>query len=189
MSLSEPAIDVHEALERIPALSLLSEDLRKLLEASFEAVEFSLGDEIVREGEDADAFYLLVDGSARVVKRVVGGRRGGAERPPQRRQLRRDGAARGLDARRDRPRQRARRGPAPRPGGLRGAARARIPRYGRCSRRSPTSARSGTSCACSRASRSSRTTRSRSSAPSSSASRSRPARRSSVRATRPGRCT
>ena len=73
MSLSEPAIDVHEALGRIPALSLLSEDLRKLLEASFEAVEFSLGDEIVREGADADAFYLLVDGSARVVKRVAAG--------------------------------------------------------------------------------------------------------------------
>jgi ATP-binding cassette subfamily B protein len=70
MSLSEPAIDVHEALERIPALSLLSNDVRRLLEASFEAVEFSLGDEIVREGEDADAFYLLVEGSARVVKRV-----------------------------------------------------------------------------------------------------------------------
>src|SRR5262245_22076328 len=73
MSLTEPAIDVHEALERIPALSLLGEDVRKLVEASFEAVEYTLGDEIVREGEAADAFYLLVDGSARVVKHTASG--------------------------------------------------------------------------------------------------------------------
>ena len=73
MSLPEPTLDIHEALERIPALTLLSDEVRKLVEASFEAVAYSLGDEIVREGDPADAFYVLVDGSARVVKRSVTG--------------------------------------------------------------------------------------------------------------------
>ena len=73
MSLPEPTLDIHEALERIPALTLLSDEVRKLVEASFEAVAYSLGDEIVREGDPADAFYVLVDGSASVVKRSVTG--------------------------------------------------------------------------------------------------------------------
>ena len=38
MSLPEPTLDIHEALERIPALTLLSDEVRKLVEASFEAV-------------------------------------------------------------------------------------------------------------------------------------------------------
>jgi HlyB family type I secretion system ABC transporter len=73
MTSSEPAIDVHEALAQIHALSLLGDDVRKLLDASFDAVEYSLGDEIVREGDAADAFYLLVNGTARVVKRMETG--------------------------------------------------------------------------------------------------------------------
>jgi ATP-binding cassette subfamily B protein len=72
MSLCEATIDV-EALEHLPALSLLSGDVRRLLAVSFERVEFSIGEEIVREGERADAFYLLVDGRARVVKRTTTG--------------------------------------------------------------------------------------------------------------------
>lgn len=69
MSVSEAPMDVHAALKHLPALSLLAEEVRELVVASFEPVSFSFGDVIVREGEPADAFYLLVSGSARVVKR------------------------------------------------------------------------------------------------------------------------
>jgi HlyB family type I secretion system ABC transporter len=68
MSISEAPVDVHEALGHLPALSLVTEEVRGLLAASFEPVSFSFGDVIVREGEAADAFYLLVSGTARVVK-------------------------------------------------------------------------------------------------------------------------
>jgi ATP-binding cassette subfamily B protein len=73
MSASETVIDVHEALERLPALSLLTEEVRGIVSASFEPVTFSFGDVIVREGDPADAFYLLASGTARVVKRSEGG--------------------------------------------------------------------------------------------------------------------
>ena len=73
MGSPEFAVDVEEALGQIAALSLLSEDVRRLIASSFEPVAYGLGDVIVREGDPADAFYLLVDGSARVVKRGTNG--------------------------------------------------------------------------------------------------------------------
>src|SRR5579872_6224601 len=73
MSTSDATVDVRSALEPLAALSLLSSDARELVTASFEPVAYSLGDVIVREGEHADAFYLLVSGSARVVKQGTSG--------------------------------------------------------------------------------------------------------------------
>jgi HlyB family type I secretion system ABC transporter len=60
--------DLQRALEDLPALSLLTEDVRRLVAASFEAVSYPFGAVIVREGEPAHAFYLLTSGTARVVK-------------------------------------------------------------------------------------------------------------------------
>jgi ATP-binding cassette subfamily B protein len=66
MSISDS--DVHQALKDLPALSLLTEEVRRLVAASFEPLSFPFGAVIVREGDPADAFYLLTFGSARVVK-------------------------------------------------------------------------------------------------------------------------
>src|SRR5438128_1627922 len=66
MSVSEA--DAQQVLEDLPALSLLTEDVRRLVAASFEPVSFPFGAVIVREGDPADSFYLLASGSARVVK-------------------------------------------------------------------------------------------------------------------------
>ena len=61
-----------EALASLPALAHLSGDARRLVEDSFVAVSYPFGSVIVREGDPADAFYVLVAGSARVVKRGEG---------------------------------------------------------------------------------------------------------------------
>jgi ABC-type bacteriocin/lantibiotic exporter with double-glycine peptidase domain/CRP-like cAMP-binding protein len=53
----------------LPAFALLPEQVRTLVAASFEPVSFPFGAVIVREGDDADAFYVLAAGSARVLKR------------------------------------------------------------------------------------------------------------------------
>lgn len=53
---------------RIGFLQFLSPDLRTLVESSFVPVQFAFGTPIVREGDDADAFYVIVSGRARVVK-------------------------------------------------------------------------------------------------------------------------
>src|SRR5690348_107439 len=65
--------DTREVLGQIPALSLLTDEVRRLVEASFEPVEYSLGDVIVRQGDPADAFYVMRSGSARVVKQAENG--------------------------------------------------------------------------------------------------------------------
>src|SRR5262245_60215350 len=65
MALSEQTRD--DALQHLPALSLLSDDARGLVVGSFEDVSYPFGTVIVREGEPADAFYLVVSGTARVV--------------------------------------------------------------------------------------------------------------------------
>ena len=46
----------------------MQEDVRKLVAESFEPVSFPFGAVIVREGDEADAFYVLLSGSARAVK-------------------------------------------------------------------------------------------------------------------------
>jgi HlyB family type I secretion system ABC transporter len=66
MSFSEASLE--KAIEHLPALTLLSEDVRRLLTASFEPVAYPFGGVIVREGDPGDAFYVLISGTARVVK-------------------------------------------------------------------------------------------------------------------------
>jgi len=54
--------------EDLPAFALLPDEVRALVVESFETVLYPFGAVIVREGDEADAFYVLADGSARVVK-------------------------------------------------------------------------------------------------------------------------
>ena len=58
-----------DALASLALLAHLSGDARSLVEDSFVAVSYPFGSVIVREGDPADAFYVLVTGTARVVKR------------------------------------------------------------------------------------------------------------------------
>jgi HlyB family type I secretion system ABC transporter len=58
-----------DALDALPLLGHLSGDARRLVEDSFVPVSYPFGSVIVREGDVADAFYVVVAGSARVVKR------------------------------------------------------------------------------------------------------------------------
>jgi ATP-binding cassette subfamily B protein len=60
-------------LDRVPILQMLPEDLRKLVIDSFVPVSSSFGMEIVREGDEADAFYVIESGRARVLKAGPGG--------------------------------------------------------------------------------------------------------------------
>lgn len=52
----------------LPLLRFLPPDVRKLVEDNFVPVRFSIGTPIVREGEEADAYYVVASGTARVVK-------------------------------------------------------------------------------------------------------------------------
>jgi HlyB family type I secretion system ABC transporter len=65
--------ELEDAYEHLPALSLLTDEVRRLVAASFEAVRYEFGTVIVREGEPADAFYVVTSGTARVVKEGAGG--------------------------------------------------------------------------------------------------------------------
>src|SRR3954447_24037949 len=60
-------------LAGLPLFALMDDAVRRLVADSFEPVRYPFGAVIVREGDDADAFYLLVTGNARVVKRGEGG--------------------------------------------------------------------------------------------------------------------
>ncbi len=55
-------------LAELPAFALLAPDAQAVVFESFEQVDFPFGAVIVREGDEADAFYVLAAGSARVVK-------------------------------------------------------------------------------------------------------------------------
>ena len=67
MSVPE-ALDARELVGELAAFALLPEQVRTLVAESFELVSFPFGAVIVREGDEADAFYVLAAGSARVVK-------------------------------------------------------------------------------------------------------------------------
>ena len=67
MSVPE-ATDARDLVGELPAFALLPEQVRTLVAESFEPVSFPFGAVIVREGDEADAFYVLAAGSARVVK-------------------------------------------------------------------------------------------------------------------------
>lgn len=62
-----------EALQRLPLLNFLPPDVRELVVESFVPASFTFGQELAREGEAADAFYLLVSGRARMVRRSDSG--------------------------------------------------------------------------------------------------------------------
>ena len=71
MNRSEPATTEASSsvLERLPLLAAMPADVRALLMHTFERRNYAFGEELVVEGEDADAFYVIVSGQARVVKR------------------------------------------------------------------------------------------------------------------------
>src|SRR6516225_14910 len=55
-------------LGELPAFRSMPEEVRRLVSEAFEPVGYEFGGVIVQEGDDADAFYVLVSGTARVVK-------------------------------------------------------------------------------------------------------------------------
>jgi ABC-type bacteriocin/lantibiotic exporter with double-glycine peptidase domain/CRP-like cAMP-binding protein len=67
MSVPE-ALDPRELVGELAAFAILPEQVRTLVAESFELVSYPFGAVIVREGDEADAFYVLAAGSARVVK-------------------------------------------------------------------------------------------------------------------------
>ena len=70
VSVSEAvASDADELLATLPAFALLPEDVRGLVAGSFDELELPFGATIVQEGDEADAFFVLALGSARVLKR------------------------------------------------------------------------------------------------------------------------
>ncbi len=60
-------------LEDITLFEFVPPDVRALVAASLEAESYGFGDVIVREGDEADAFYVLTAGRARVVKQGADG--------------------------------------------------------------------------------------------------------------------
>src|SRR3990172_12436049 len=60
--------DNRSPLDDLPIFQFLPEKVRTLIVDSFVPGSFSFGQTIVRDGEPADAFYVLVSGQARVVK-------------------------------------------------------------------------------------------------------------------------
>jgi len=70
MSVSEGLPDGAAAvLDGLPVLELLSEDARRLVIEAFEPVSYGFGEVILEEGAGADGFYVIVSGSARVLRR------------------------------------------------------------------------------------------------------------------------
>ncbi len=61
------------ALEDLPMMAFLPSDLKQLVMDCFVAANFGFGGEIVTEGQDTDAVYILTAGRARMVKRGAHG--------------------------------------------------------------------------------------------------------------------
>ena len=64
---------IHPALRHLPMLEFMPPDLRRLVSDSFIPVSFPFGSVIVREGEEADALFVLASGRARAVKQSENG--------------------------------------------------------------------------------------------------------------------
>lgn len=64
---------LHRVLPGIPIFALMPPEVRTLVVASLEPVSYSFGEVILREGEEPDAFYVIVSGTARAVKRADNG--------------------------------------------------------------------------------------------------------------------
>ena len=60
-------------LEDLPLFGLMPPDVRRLVAASFEPVNYPFGAVIVEEGEPADALYVIVSGRARALRQGLGG--------------------------------------------------------------------------------------------------------------------
>ncbi len=58
---------LHLDLDSVPSLALLPADLRRLLGAALKRRELRFGQVVVRQGDPADAWYLVAQGRARVV--------------------------------------------------------------------------------------------------------------------------
>src|SRR5947207_2498272 len=54
-------------VRELPIMQLLAAPLRELLIGSFEVRSYGFGEYLVVEGEEADAFFVLMEGMARVV--------------------------------------------------------------------------------------------------------------------------
>jgi ATP-binding cassette subfamily B protein len=67
------AFEADELLAALPAFGLVSGEVRALVADSFDLLEVPFGTPIVREGDEADAFYVLAEGTARVVKQTPDG--------------------------------------------------------------------------------------------------------------------
>jgi ATP-binding cassette subfamily B protein len=65
--------DKRMALEELPMMMFLPPDLKKLVMDCFVPANFSFGGNIISEGEEADAVYVLAEGRARAVKRGANG--------------------------------------------------------------------------------------------------------------------
>jgi HlyB family type I secretion system ABC transporter len=67
------ADEAQSVLDELPGFRAMSDEVRDLVSDAFEPVSYGFGSVIVREGDDADSFYVLVSGAARVVKRAERG--------------------------------------------------------------------------------------------------------------------
>lgn len=65
---------VQEVLDELPLLALLPPETQELARSAFTSVTVPFGAEIVREGEPGDAYFVIVSGRARVVKRGQDGK-------------------------------------------------------------------------------------------------------------------
>src|ERR1700761_1880622 len=55
------AFEAAELLAALPAFGLLGDEARALVAGSFDLLELPFGTPIVREGDEADAFYVLAE--------------------------------------------------------------------------------------------------------------------------------
>ena len=62
-----------EVLDSLPLLQMMPAELRRVVADSFVPVSAAFGTEIVREGDAADAFYVIASGRARAIKAGPGG--------------------------------------------------------------------------------------------------------------------
>lgn len=65
--------DKRIALEELPMMMFLPPDLKKLVVDCFVPASFNFGGNIVNEGDESDAVYVLAEGRARMVKRGANG--------------------------------------------------------------------------------------------------------------------
>jgi len=67
------ADNASDILYDLPMFRSLPQELKKLAVGSFTPESFSFGSQVVNEGEEADAFYVIASGRAQAVKRGLNG--------------------------------------------------------------------------------------------------------------------